>query len=108
MVFAIDRIICFLRRTHTSGTPLRAFKVQLDELEARLRELASLLSEMADALTSDLESIRIIDGPAGDAGAAGPTMIVRTAQEWPSIREIERLLFNWLRLRELSDSGLSR
>jgi hypothetical protein len=107
MVFEIDGSIRFLRRTHMSGTPLRAFKVELDVLEARLGELASLLSEMADALTSYPESIRIIDGPAGDAGAAGPTTIVLSAQEWPSIQEIEQLLSNWRRLRELSDSGVS-
>lgn len=61
---------------------------------------------MADALMSCPESIRIVDGPT-EAGSAGAATITLRAQEWPSIQEIEQLLANWRRLRELSDSGVS-
>jgi len=71
-------------------------------------ELAALLSEMADALTSYPESIRIIDGPVSDPVSAEATTFALRAYEWPSIQEIEQLLANWRRLRDLSDSGVSR
>lgn len=61
---------------------------------------------MADALMSCPESIRIVDRPT-EAGSAGAATITLRAQEWPSIQEIEQLLANWRRLRELSDSGVS-
>lgn len=94
----------FQRRLEIVTSAARAFKTELDALEARMGELASLLSEMADALTSYPESIRIID--ASETGVAATTAISLRAQEWPSIQEIEQLLSNWRRLRDLSDSGV--
>ncbi len=77
-------------------------QAELDALEARMGELASLLSETADALTSYPESIRIIG-----AGEPVPPPDVATmdllAREWPSIQEIEQLLANWRRLRDMAD-----
>lgn len=92
----------------TATTSSRAFKSELHALEARMGELAVLLSEMADALTSYPESIRIIDGPVSDPVAAEATNFALRADDWPSIQEIEQLLANWRRLRDLSDSGVSR
>ena len=88
-----------------STSPRRAPKAELDALEARMGELASLLSEVADALTSYPESIQILDESAGADRPAEPTTIALRAREWPSIQEIEQLLANWRRLRELSDKS---
>lgn len=85
----------------------RPFQVELDAIEARMGELASLLSEVADALTLYPESIKIIDGQTNDVRSASTAAISLRAQEWPSIQEIEQLLSNWRHLRELSDSGVS-
>lgn len=92
----------------TATTSSRAFKSELHTLEARMGELAALLSEMADAPTCYPESIRIIDGPVSEPVLAEATIFALRAHEWPSIQEIEQLLANWRRLRDLWDSGVSR
>ena len=71
-------------------------------------ELASLLSEVADALTSYPESIQILDEATGPEGAMAAATIALRAREWPSIQEIEQLLANWRRLRDISDKRSSR
>ena len=43
-----------------------------------------------------------------EAVAAEATNFALRAHDWPSIHEIEQLLANWRRLRDLSDSGVSR
>ena len=83
----------------------RARSPELETLEARMGELASLLAEVADALTSYPESIRILDGADADAGVSDPTTVALRAAEWPSIQEIEQLLSNWRQLQELSDKS---
>lgn len=88
-----------------TSSPRRAPKAELDALEARMGELAALLSEVADALTSYPESIRILDEAAGVERATEATMIALRPREWPSIQEIEQLLANWRQLRELSDKS---
>jgi hypothetical protein len=89
-------------------SPNRAPKAELDALEARMGELASLLSEVADALTSYPESIRILDETVGAERPNEAALIALRAREWPSIQEIEQLLSNWRRLRELSDRPAGR
>jgi hypothetical protein len=86
----------------------RAPEAELDALEARMGELASLLSEVADALTSYPESIQILDETAGAEGPVEATTIALRAREWPSIQEIEQLLANWRRLRDISDKRSTR
>lgn len=83
-------------------------KAELNALEARMGELAALLSEVADALTSYPESIRILDEASGADRATEATTVALRAREWPSIQEIEQLLANWRRLRELSDKSAGR
>jgi hypothetical protein len=85
-----------------------ASQAELDALETRMGELASLLSEVADALTSYPESIQILDETVGPEGAMEATTIALRAREWPSIQEIEQLLANWRRLRDISDKRSSR
>jgi len=80
-------------------------RAELDALEARMGELASLLSEAADALTSYPESIRIIDAGRDDVPPADGATFDLLAREWPTIQEIEQLLDNWRRLREMADGS---
>jgi hypothetical protein len=75
---------------------------ELDALETRMGELASLLSEMADALTSYPESICIVEA-AADQPSGDTTAVHLSAQEWPTIQEIEQLVANWRHLREMAD-----
>jgi len=77
-------------------------RAELDALEARMGELASLLSEAADALTSYPESIRIIDAGRDDVPPGDGATLDLLAGEWPTIQEIEQLLANWRRLREMA------
>lgn len=74
---------------------------ELEVLEMRMGELAALLAEVADALTSYPESIRILDDDATTPEAS--TTVALRAREWPSIQEIDQLLTNWRRLRDMSD-----
>lgn len=80
-----------------------SMQAELNALEARMGELASLLSETADALTSYPESIRIIDADREDVPPANGATLDLLAREWPTIQEIETLLANWRRLREMAD-----
>lgn len=68
-------------------------------------ELAALLSEMADALTSYPESIRILEAGATPAPDNEAVAMLLPAREWPTIQEIDQLLANWRRLREMADRG---
>lgn len=65
-------------------------------LEARMGEIASLLSEVAEALTYYPGELQIGHGEATDAGARprGVSMTIN-AREWPSIQDIEQLIANW-------------
>lgn len=78
-------------------------QAELNALETRMGELASLLSEMADALTSYPESIRIIDAEFNAVPPVRDATVDLLAREWPTIQEIEQLLANWRRLREMAD-----
>ncbi len=88
--------------------PPRPSSAELDALEARMGELAALLSEVADALTSYPESIRILDENETTKAPAEATTIALSAREWPSIQEIEQLLANWQQLHRLSDMSARR
>lgn len=80
-------------------------QAELDALEARMGELASLLSETADALTSYPESIRIIHAGREHVPPTNEATVDLLAREWPTIQEIEQLLANWRRLREMAGRG---
>lgn len=68
-------------------------------------ELASLLSEVAEALAGYPDEILIMDGDKASADASlHRDSIVVNAREWPSIQEIEQLIANWRALR-LIESG---
>jgi hypothetical protein len=81
------------------NAPMQA---ELDALEARMGELASLLSETADALTSYPESIRIIGADGETAPPSDTATMDLLVREWPTIQEIEQLLANWRRLWEMT------
>lgn len=80
-------------------------QAELDALEARMGELAAMLSETADALTSYPESIRVIDAGREDVPPTHGATVDLLAREWPSIQEIAQLLANWRRLREMADKS---
>ena len=80
-----------------------AMQAELDALEARMGELAALLAEMADALTCYPESIRIVETVADNVNDGSDAVMLVRAREWPSIQEIEQLVSNWRRLREMVD-----
>ena len=62
-------------------------------------EMASLLSEVAEALTYYPGELRIGHGEEGSSDVLAPnaSMII-DAREWPSIQEIERMVANWREL----------
>ncbi len=69
-------------------------------------ELASLLSEVAEALTAYPDELVIMDGhEPGDRANAPGNAIVVNAREWPSIQEIEQLIANWRALTHLINSA---
>lgn len=69
-------------------------------LEARMGEMASILAEVAEALTYFPGELQIghdeVNG--SRAPSLGVSMTIN-AREWPTIQEIEQLVANW---RELS------
>lgn len=72
-------------------------------LESRMGELASLLTEVAEALTSYPGDLRIVEDVA-TANDVPVDAIIVNAREWPGIQEIEQLLANWRALRALPES----
>ena len=65
-------------------------------LEARLGEMASLLSEVAEALTHYPGELRIEhDESTGSAALARGDSVTVNAREWPSIQDIEQLIEDW-------------
>lgn len=80
-------------------------KADIDALETRMGELASLLSEMADALTSYPEAIHIVNTAAEAAAGDGSAQLTLQSGEWPTIQELEQLLANWRQLRVIVDRG---
>ncbi len=63
------------------------------ELEARMGEMASLLAEVAEALTYYPDELVILDGDQPSNRAREGVVI--HARDWPSIQEIEQLIANW-------------
>lgn len=65
-------------------------------------ELASLLAEVAEALTYYPGDLQVADGDeAADAARAAGASAVVNAREWPSIQEIEQLIANWRELQRV-------
>ena len=89
-------------------SPPRSTSAELDAIKTRMGELASLLSEVADALTSYPESIRILDENESMNAPAEAATIALSVREWPSLQEIEQLLANWRQLQRLADASVRR
>ena len=89
-------------------SPPRSTSAELDAIKTRMGELASLLSEVADALTSYPESIRIVDENESMNAPAEAATIALSVREWPSLQEIEQLLANWRQLQRLADASVRR
>lgn len=65
-------------------------------LEARMGEMASLLSDVAEALTHYPGELRIEhDESTGSAAPARGASVTINAREWPSIQDIEQLVEDW-------------
>ncbi len=74
-------------------------------LETRMGELASLLAEVAEALTYFPGELTIGHGDGGyDADTPSVSMTIN-ARDWPSIQEIEQLLANWRELTLLVEGA---
>jgi hypothetical protein len=76
---------------HRDSIMGRHEKLELSELEARMGELASLLYEVAEALTYFPGELAITR----DATARPSGHLVVNMAEWPSIQEIAQLVDNW-------------
>lgn len=71
--------------------------------------MASLLSEVAEALTYYPGELQIKHGEATDSGARsrGVSMTIN-AREWPSIHDIEQLIENWRALTLMVGANADR
>lgn len=79
---------------HTPDDPKSA-------LEARMGEMASLLAEVAEALTCYPGELTILDG--SETPPAARESLTISARDWPSIQEIEQLIANWRALSLVVD-----
>lgn len=72
-------------------------------LEARMGELASLLAEVAEALTYYPGELVILDG--NETQPRAKESLTIHARDWPSIQEIEQLIANWRALTQVIAVG---
>jgi hypothetical protein len=68
---------------------------RLNAIEDRMGQLASLLSEVAEALAEHPDGLKLSGGGLTPQPGTRPDAIRVSAREWPSIEEIERVLAAW-------------
>jgi hypothetical protein len=84
-------------RTRTQDRARHARVSELDVIEERMGRVASLLSEMADALSEYPDALHL-QSVGGDAPERTRTdTITMRASEWPSFEEIQKLVARWRR-----------
>lgn len=72
---------------------------RLNAVEDRMGQMASLLSEVAEALAEHPDGVRITGSGVVVHLRTRPDAIRVSRREWPSIEEIERLLIAWHALK---------
>ncbi len=73
---------------------------RLDTIEDRMGRLASLLSEVAEALAEHPDGLKISGLGLAPQPGKRPDAIVVHAREWPSIGDIEKVLATWHAARQ--------
>lgn len=74
-------------------------------LETRMGELASLLAEVAEALTYYPGDLKVERGDGTRQAETPSVSMTINARDWPSIQEIEQLLANWRELTLLVEGA---
>ncbi len=74
-------------------------------LEARMGELASLLAEVAEALTYYPGDLKVDRGDGTRQAETPSVSMTINAREWPSIQDIEQLVANWRELTLLVEGA---
>lgn len=80
--------------SRTKDRSRRACVSELDVIEDRMGRLASLFSEVADALSDYPEALHLQSAGGRPVRAESDAITVR-ATEWPSFEEIQALLTRW-------------
>lgn len=81
-------------QSRTKDRSRRARVSELDVIEDRMGRLASLFSDMADAMSEYPEALHLQSAGGRPTRAEGDTITVRAA-EWPSFEEVQALLSRW-------------
>ncbi len=84
-------------RTRTKDRARHARVSELDVIEDRMGRVASLLSEMADALSEYPDALHLQSAGGVAPERAGANTITVRASEWPSFEEIQKLVARWRR-----------
>ena len=90
-------------RSRTKDRSRHARVSELDVIEDRMGRLASLFSDMADALSEYPDALNL-QPTGGRPVRAEPDAITVRAAEWPSFEEIQTLLSRWRREQARTDS----